>query len=58
MELYDSEIRVYFIKRIREEKTFDSVEELKKAIADDVARCRLILESTALVFYREYLEDV
>jgi riboflavin kinase/FMN adenylyltransferase len=58
MELYDSEIRVYFIERIREEKRFDSIEELKEAIADDVARCRLILESTALVIYRDYLECV
>jgi riboflavin kinase / FMN adenylyltransferase len=58
MELYDSEIRVYFIERIREEKRFRSVEELKEAIADDVARCRLILESTPLVIYREYLEGV
>jgi riboflavin kinase/FMN adenylyltransferase len=58
MELYESEIRVYFIERIREERKFDSVDELKKAISEDVAKCRLILESTALVVYNEYLEDV
>jgi len=57
-ELYDSEIRVYFIERIREEKKFDSIDDLKKAIASDVAKCRSILESTALVFYREYLEGL
>jgi len=58
MELYDSEIRVYFIARIRDEKKFNSADDLKKAISNDVAKCRSILESTALVFYREYLEDV
>jgi riboflavin kinase / FMN adenylyltransferase len=58
MELYDTEIRVYFIERIRDEKKFDSADDLKKAISDDVAKCRSILESTALVFYREYLEGV
>jgi len=58
MELYDSEMRVYFIERIREEKKFDSADDLKNAIASDVAKCRSILESTSLVFYREYLEGV
>jgi riboflavin kinase/FMN adenylyltransferase len=57
-ELYGLEIRVYFIERIREEKKFNSIEELKAAIADDVDRCRSILESTSLVIYSEYLEDV
>lgn len=57
-DLYDSEIRIYFIERIREEKKFASVEELKKSIADDVAKCRAILDATSLVIYREYLEGV
>ncbi len=58
MELYDSEIRVYFIERIREERRFDSVEALKDAIANDVARCRSILDSTPLLIYTEYLEGM
>ena len=58
MDLYDSELRVYFIERIRDEKKFDSVDELREAIAEDVARCRSILETTSLVIYSEYLEGV
>jgi riboflavin kinase/FMN adenylyltransferase len=56
--LYGQEIRVYFIARLRDEVKFASPEELKDAIARDVARCREILAATPLIVYREYLEGV
>ncbi len=57
-DLYGREIRVYFMARLRDEIKFASPEELKEAIAHDVARCREILAATPLVEYREYLEGV
>jgi riboflavin kinase/FMN adenylyltransferase len=57
-ELYDQELRVYFIERLRGEIKFSSVEELKEAIAADVAACRRILATTPLVTYSEYLEEL
>ncbi len=57
-DLYGQEIRVYFIARLRDEVKFASPEELKTAIAHDVARCREVLAATPLIEYREYLEGV
>ncbi len=57
-ELYDQELRIYFIERLRGEKRFNSTDELKRAIADDVANCRRILAATPLVVYSEYLEGI
>lgn len=57
-ELYDQELRVYFIERLRGEVKFASIEELKQAIAADVAACRRILAETPLVAYNEYLEGI
>lgn len=55
--LYGKPVRVYFIDRIRDERRFSGIEELKKAIAADVERCRSILSHTFLIEYREYLEN-
>lgn len=57
-ELYGRDLRVYFIERIRQEIKFASSDDLKKAIADDVATCRRILATTPLVVYSEYLEGI
>lgn len=57
-ELYDQELRLYFIERIRGEIKFASVDELKQAIAADVTTCRRILEATQLTVYSEYLEGL
>jgi riboflavin kinase/FMN adenylyltransferase len=43
--LYGRELKIDIIERLREEKKFDSVEELKKQIADDVERGQTILNS-------------
>ena len=44
-KLYGCEIQVEFVERLREEKRFDSVEELKKQIAEDVARGIAVLNA-------------
>jgi riboflavin kinase/FMN adenylyltransferase len=55
-DLYGKELRLYFVARIRDEKSFPDKEALVKAIATDVATCREILAKTAVIEYREYLE--
>jgi len=57
-ELYDQELRIYFIQRLRGEIRFSSAEELKEAISKDVAECRRILAKTPLVVYSEYLGGI
>lgn len=43
-DLYDQELKIEFLKRIRDEKNFDSVEELKEAIQEDEKFARLYLK--------------
>lgn len=45
-DLYGHELRVDFVAKLRDEKKFDSVDELKEQIAEDVRRGKAILEST------------
>jgi riboflavin kinase/FMN adenylyltransferase len=52
-DLYGSELRVYFIERIRDERKFPDAAALKAAIQSDVARCRDILKQTAIAAYYE-----
>ena len=44
-DLYGQELRLDIVARLREEKQFDSAVELKKQIAEDIARGRIILGS-------------
>lgn len=44
-DIYGSELRIDIAERLRDEKRFDSVEELKKQIAEDVERGKAILNS-------------
>ena len=44
-DLYGQELRLDIVARLREEKQFDSAVELKKQIAEDIARGRSILGS-------------
>jgi len=46
-DLYDKNVRVRFLKRIRDEARFSSVEELKKRIAEDVEVARTYLRDKA-----------
>ena len=57
-QLYGREVRLYFVARLREERKFPSVEELRQTIADDVRRCRELLRDVTIIEYREYLEGV
>lgn len=45
-DLYGHELRVDFVAKLRDEKKFDSVDELKEQIAEDVRQGKAILEST------------
>jgi riboflavin kinase/FMN adenylyltransferase len=46
-DLYGRELKINVIERLRGEKQFDSVEELKKQIAEDVKQGEAILDSPA-----------
>ena len=55
-EIYGENIRVYFIERLREEKTFADMHELSAAIAADVLKARQILPRAQVIQYQEYLD--
>ncbi len=44
-DLYDQSLRVEFVSRMRDERKFESVEELKKQLSQDRVRCKAALES-------------
>ena len=54
-DIYEREVRLYFIDRLRDEQTFPDVGSLREAIARDIAKCREILHDVAIIEYREYL---
>ena len=45
-DLYGKELRIDIIERLRNEKRFDTADELKKQVAEDVRRGRTILNSS------------
>ena len=47
-DLYDRELRIFFIERLRGESAYPDPEVLKDAISADVLRCREILGATTL----------
>jgi len=53
--IYGKNVRLYFIDRLRGERTFADIPSLQKAIERDIYRCREILKDTAIIEYREYL---
>lgn len=53
--IYGEKLRVYFIERLREERTFTDVSELSAAIAADVLKARQIMQRVQVVQYQEYL---
>ncbi len=53
--LYGERLRIYFVERLREEKKFNSCDELADAIAADVIRARQVLQATQIIQYQEYL---
>lgn len=46
-DLYFKKIRVYFVQRIRDEKRFDSIEDLKKGIESDIVESMKILKNVS-----------
>ena len=44
-DLYEHELKIDIIERLRSEKQFDTVEELKKQIAEDIKQGKAILKS-------------
>jgi riboflavin kinase / FMN adenylyltransferase len=54
-DIYGKNVRLYFIDRLRGERTFADIPSLQKAIESDIDRCREILKDTAIIEYREYL---
>ena len=56
-EIYDENLRLYFIERLRDEMPFPSVEALVKRISADVEKARGILRESRVIEYREYLRD-
>lgn len=53
--IYGEKLRVYFIERLRDERSFADVNELSAAIAADVLSARQILQRVQVVQYQEYL---
>jgi len=53
--LYNEDLRLYFVERLRGEQFFATVEELQNAITRDVLRSRQLLKSIRVIQYREYL---
>ncbi|VAX16373.1 FMN adenylyltransferase / Riboflavin kinase [hydrothermal vent metagenome] len=45
-DIYNKEIEVFFVDRLRDEKSFESVEELKSGIAHDIERAKEVLIQT------------
>jgi len=56
-DIYGKPLRIYFMERLRGEKTFSGPDELKNAILDDISVARNILSTERLVIYREYLSE-
>jgi riboflavin kinase / FMN adenylyltransferase len=48
LDLYDRRLRLAFLQRIRDERTFDDIDALKAQIAADVARARTLFRQISL----------
>jgi riboflavin kinase / FMN adenylyltransferase len=47
-DLYGATIRLAFVQRLRDERTFESVEALKTQIAADCSRARVLFDRLSL----------
>ena len=54
-QLYEQNLRIYFVEHLRGEQKFSNAGELIDAIAADVLKARQILQSVQIIQYREYL---
>ncbi|MCQ2960040.1 MAG: bifunctional riboflavin kinase/FAD synthetase [Bacteroidales bacterium] len=48
-EIYDKNVRVTFLKKLRDEQHFESLDELKSAIKKDVVKAKMILKNHIFV---------
>ena len=55
-DIYGDTLRVYFVERLRDEKIFNSIDDLIASIADDVEKARSILSATEIIEYHDYLD--
>jgi riboflavin kinase/FMN adenylyltransferase len=55
-DLYGEILRLYFFERLRNEKRFDSIAELIRAIQADIVQARQLLGARQLIDFREYLD--
>ncbi len=55
-DLYNERLRIYFVDRLRGEQKFASVEDLQRAVLNDITRAREMLLTSKVVEYREYLD--
>lgn len=56
-DLYGKELRIYFVARLRDEKTFADQQSLISAIENDVTEGRRLLNGVKIIQYKEYLAD-
>ncbi len=56
-DLYGSEVRIFFVERIRDERKFPNTFELQEAIQADVAKCRKILGTASIIEFHEPSEQ-
>ena len=54
-DLYGRELELFFVERIREERKFSNIDDLRQSISQDVAHCREILHDTSVIEY--HLEE-
>lgn len=52
-DLYEHEVRIFFVERLRDEQRFANAVELQKAIEADVERCRDILGNCTIIEFHE-----
>ncbi|APG28913.1 riboflavin biosynthesis protein RibF [Syntrophotalea acetylenivorans] len=55
-QLYGEDLRVYFVKRLRDEMRFADSSELVQAISADIVSARQILSETEIIQYHDYLD--
>jgi riboflavin kinase/FMN adenylyltransferase len=53
-DLYDREVSIDIVEKLRDERRFDNIEELKKQIARDIQHGKLILESQKHLIFSEH----
>ncbi len=55
-QLYGEDLRVYFVKRLRDERRFADSNELVQAISRDIVNARQILSEAEIIQYHDYLD--